>query len=394
MTMRAIRIGQLAIGGGRVAVRRVFRKKPPEIGMRMQRPLLKLVVAGAVPALLLAGEPRATAGPFARPAQATRRQVTVGDRPVRVIDIHAHCVVPVRDIVKGTPFEPNGGGSAAQIVGPARLKQMDERGIEMQALTINGYWWYAADRELAGRIVRAQNEGLAAIVRANPDRFVALASVSLQFPDLAAEQLEDGVQRLGLRGASIGGHVGGEDLSLPKYDPFWARAAKLGVPVFMHPGGAENIVKNGAFRGAGDLGNIIGNPLETTYFLSRLIFDGTLDRHPGLRIIAAHGGGYLPSYLARTDVACKVRNNAKCVNTRSPREYFKQQILVDSMVFTDEGLRHLASEVGPRQVLYGTDIPFNWPDTLDVIRNASHLTDADKEAILGGTLTKLLRIGS
>jgi aminocarboxymuconate-semialdehyde decarboxylase len=183
-------------------------------------------------------------------------------------------------------------------------------------------------------------------------------------------------------------------LSLPKYDSFWAKAAELGVPVFMHPGGADNIVKEGAFRGAGDLGNIIGNPLETTYFLSRLIFDGTLDRHPGLRIIAAHGGGYLPSYLARTDVACKVRGNAKCANRQDPREYFKRQILADSMVFTDEGLRHLVAEMGAGQVVYGTDIPFTWPDTLDVIRNAPYLTDADKEAILGGTLVKLLRIGT
>ena len=134
--------------------------------------------------------------------------------------------------------------------------------------------------------MQAQNEGLAKWVAAHPDRFVAMASVALQHPELAAEQLQDGVKRLGLRGASIGGHVNGEDLSLPKYDPFWAKAAELGVLVFMHPGGADNIVKEGALGGRGDLGNIIGNPLETTYFLSRLIFDGTLDKFPGLRVCA------------------------------------------------------------------------------------------------------------
>jgi aminocarboxymuconate-semialdehyde decarboxylase len=125
-----------------------------------------------------------------------------------------------------------------------------------------------------------------------------MASSSLQFPDLAAQQLEDGVKRLGLRAAAIGGHVNGEDLSLPKYDPFWGKAAELGVVVFMHPGGAENILKDGAMRGRGDLGNIIGNPLETTYFLSRLIYDGTLDKFPGLKVCGAHAGGYLPSYWA------------------------------------------------------------------------------------------------
>ena len=322
-----------------------------------------------------------------------RRQVMIGGRRVRVVDIHAHCVVPVMEITKGSPLEKMGGGGGNQIIGPNRIAQMDKIGTDIQALSINGYWWYAADRDLATRIVQAQNEGLQKIVSTYPDRFVALASVALQHPDLAAQQLETAVKTMGMRGASIGGH-NNEDLSLPKYDPFWAKAAELGVPIFIHPGGADNILKEDALDGRGDLGNIIGNPLETTYFLSRLIFDGTFDKHPGLRIIAAHGGGYLPSYLGRTDVACKVRNNANCANKRDPREYFKREILADSMVFTDEGLRHLVAEMGASQIVYGTDIPFNWPDTLDVVLNAPYLSNADKEAIIGGNLMRLLRITS
>jgi aminocarboxymuconate-semialdehyde decarboxylase len=221
---------------------------------------------------------------------------------------------------------------------------------------------------------------------------VGLASVALQHPDLAAEQLEDGVQRLGLRGASIGGHVNGEDLSLPKFDPFWAKAAELGALVFMHPGGAENIVKEGAFRGRGDLGNIIGNPLETTYFLTRLIFDGTFDKFPGLRICAAHAGGYLPSYFGRTEVAREARANANFANQKKPSEYLRSQIFVDTMVFSEEGLRHLVAEMGAGQIVYGTDVPFNWPVTVDLVLNAPFLSDAQKEAILGGNLKKLLRI--
>ncbi|HXE79907.1 MAG TPA: amidohydrolase family protein [Vicinamibacterales bacterium] len=351
--------------------------------MRTRRDFLR-GAAGAAAGVLILGSRGA--------AQPPRRQVTIGGRRVRVIDIHAHCVIPVQDITRGTPLERQGGGTGNQIIGPMRIEQLDRAGIDVQVLSINGYWWYAADRELAMRIVRAQNEGLARIVATYPERFVALASVALQFPDLAAQQLEDAVKRLNLRGASIGGHVNGEDLSLPKYDPFWAKAAELGLPVFMHPGGADNIVKENAFDGRGDLGNIIGNPLETTYFLSRLIFDGTLDRFPGLRIIGAHGAGYLPSYLARTDVACRVRSNANCANKRSPRDYFRRELLADSMVFTDEGLRHLVAEIGVSQVVFGTDMPFNWPSTLDTILQASYLSDADKEAILGGTLAKLLRL--
>ena len=160
----------------------------------------------------------------------------------------------------------------------------------------------------------------------------------------------------------------------------------------MHPDNAAHLVKEGAFDGRGDLGNIIGNPLETTTFLSNMIFDGTLDRFPQLKVCAAHGGGYLPSYLGRTEVACDVRGEADCANQKRPSEYMKSQILADSMVFTDEGLRHLVAEMGASQVVYGTDLPFSWPDTLDLILNASYLSDAEKEAILGGNLLQLLRI--
>jgi aminocarboxymuconate-semialdehyde decarboxylase len=229
-------------------------------------------------------------------------------------------------------------------------------------------------------------------VAAHPDRFVAMASVALQHPDLAAEQLEYATKILGLRGVSIGGHVNGEDLSLPKFDPFWAKAGELGALVFMHPGGAENLVKPGMLGGRGDLGNIIGNPLETTYFLSRLIFDGTFDKFPGLRVCGAHAGGYLPSYLGRTEAACTVRSNAKCANKKKPSEYLRSQIMIDTMIFSEEGLRHLVAEMGVSQIAYGTDVPFNWPVTVDLVLNASFLSDADKIAILGGNLEKMLRV--
>src|SRR5688572_25633408 len=209
------------------------------------------------------------------------------------------------EAVKGTPFEKQGDANPRLV---ERIAAMDKQGLDVQALSINGFWWYEAkDRGLARAICNAQNEGLAQWVKKYPDRFVAMASVPLQFPDLAAEVLQDAVTRLGARGVTLGGHVNGEDLSLPKYDPFWAKAAEMGELVFMHPGGAENIIKPDALDGRGALGNIMGNPLETTYFLSRLIFDGVFDRHPRLKVCGAHAGGYLPSYFGRTEAACDVR---------------------------------------------------------------------------------------
>jgi aminocarboxymuconate-semialdehyde decarboxylase len=111
-----------------------------------------------------------------------------------------------------------------------------------------------------------------------------------------------------------------------------------------------------------------------------------------LKLIGSHGGGFLPSYLGRTEVACKVRGNADCANIKLPSEYLKDQILVDSMVFSDEGLRHLVAEVGASQVVYGTDIPLVWPDTLDLILDSPHFSDTEKEAMVGGNLVKLLNI--
>jgi aminocarboxymuconate-semialdehyde decarboxylase len=323
-------------------------------------------------------------------APVTRREVRVGGKRVKVVDVHAHATFPeVADVVKDGPLARFARGARA--LGQDRIQELDKRGIDVQAVECNIFWWYQADRDLVTKIVETQDQGLVKWCAAHSDRFVALTSPALQFPELAAEQLEHAVKRLGMRGAAIGGHANGEPLSMPKYDPFWAKAQDLGVLVFMHPNNSENIAKPGALDGAGDLGNVIGNPLETTLFLSHLIFDGTLDRFPGLKICAAHAGGYMASYLGRTDVACDVRQNAKCVNKKHPREYFHDQIMADSMVFSPEGVRHLVAEMGPGQVVYGTDMPFVWPDTVDAILEAG-IPDAQKEAILGGNLVKLLRL--
>jgi aminocarboxymuconate-semialdehyde decarboxylase len=353
-------------------------------------------VAGAAVGLVVADRGIAGAGlQPGQPAPAKRREVFVGNRRVKVVDIHCHGIIPeVAEVVKGTPLSDASRGGGGNILGPQRLELMDRQGVDVQALSTNGYWWYAADRDLARRIVQTQNEGLAKWVAAHPDRFVAMASVALQHPDLAAEQLEHAVKELGMKGVSIGGHVKGEDVSLPKFDPFWAKAAELGTLVVMHPQSATNIVRDGGLDGRGDLGNIIGNPLETTVFLSRLIFDGTLDKFPGLRVFGPHAGGYLPSYLGRTDVTCDVRSNANCANKKRPRDYFKREIFIDTLVFSEEGLRHLVAEVGVSQILYGTDVPFNWPVTVDLVLKAPFLSDADKQAILGGNAAKLLRLPS
>src|SRR5206468_7080241 len=323
-------------------------------------------------------------------AQTRRREVVVSGRRVKTVDVHAHCSVPEAMALMGRKVQP----PTLLMSQPAdRIRAMDEQGIDVEALSINPYW-YKADRDVARDLIRIQNEKLAEVCAAQPDRFVAFASVALQHPDLAAEQLEEGVKKYGLRGAAIGGSVNGEEISDPKFHPFWAKAERLGVLVFIHPQGAgvaADIPKR--LKGNGYLDNVIGNPLETTIALSHLIFEGTLDTFPGLKICAAHGGGYLPSYAARSD-AVQTTFPKRMTGTlkKKPTEYVRQ-MYYDSIVFTPEALRHLAAEAGPGQVVMGTDYPFPWTSTsVDHILGTPGLSDADKIAMLGGTAAGLLGI--
>ena len=334
-------------------------------------------------------------------AQARRREVTVGGRRVKTVDVHAHCAVPealalLGQKLEGPALRPD-LDMATQV--SVRLQAMDEQGIDVEALSINPNW-YKADRDLARRVIAIQNEKLAAACAANPERFVAFATVALQHPDLAAEQLEEGVKKYGLRGAAIGGNVDGVEISDARFHPFWTKAEQLGVPVFIHPqGDGAPAQLQARFKGNGYLGNVIGNPLETTIALSHLIFQGTLDRFPGLKIIAAHGGGFLPSYAGRSDFGCPTRPDLCAGGThgpikKKPSEYLRQ-MYYDTMVFTTEGVMHLAAEVGVDRLLVGTDFPYPWTKTaVDLILETPGLGDADKSAILGATAARLLGIKS
>jgi len=360
--------------------------------------------AGAAPGIVftdcnmveLAHEPRyAAAGGAAAgsPATATapRRDVKVGGKRVKTIDVHCHCVIPETLALMGLGRDHQRGPGIDE-VGARRIREMDEQGIDVEVLSINPYW-YNADRDKGAEVARINNERLAEFAATYPDRITAFASVALQYPELAAEQLEHAVKKLGLKGAAVGASCAGADFSDAKFQPFWKKCEDLDVLVFIHPQSTPELHKR--LAGNGWLSNTIGNPLDTTICLSKLIFEGTLDRHPRLKLCSAHGGGFLPSYAPRSDHACRVgpdQCNPAIKLSKMPTEYLRDMYF-DTLVFTSEALRHLAAEVGSNRLVVGTDHPIPWnPNPVDHILNAPDFSDEEKIAMLGGTAAKLLNI--
>ena len=322
------------------------------------------------------------------------------------VDVHAHALIPAAEALVAD--EPGlaaaraeearwAGPSSAEVnreqigqLGPAlvspavRLAAMDAAGIDVQLVSpmpIHHYW---AGRELAERYAAEVNAGILAHCAAAPQRLAGLGTVPLQHPDLAVKILTTALAG-GLRGVEVSTHVVGRELADPSLDAFWARAEELGAVVFVHPWGCTL----GERLASGYLSNIVGNPVETTVALSHLIFSGLLDRHPGLRVLAAHGGGYLPAYLGRGDHAWQVRPDSR--TCAEPPSAYLRRMWFDALVYTPDGLRSLVSAVGADRVLLGTDYPFDMGVTDPLGRlAAAALGDAATEAVRGGNAAGLL----
>lgn len=271
----------------------------------------------------------------------------------------------------------------------ARLAAMAQGGIDVQIVSISPLqYYYWADRKLASDITKITNLGIARTVAANPKQLFGLATVSLQHPDLIVAQLEHAVRDLGMIGVEIGTHAGGRDFSSPEFEPFWATATALNAVIFIHPWGCTLDERLEQYY----LGNVIGNPVETSVALSHIIFSGVLDRYPSLRICAAHGGGYLPHYISRSDHAYDVRPESRTMNLR-PSQYLKK-MWFDSLVYDPQTLRALISVVGANRVVVGSDYPYDMGVTNPVARllELTELSEYDRTAIAGKNAIELFRL--
>jgi aminocarboxymuconate-semialdehyde decarboxylase len=270
-----------------------------------------------------------------------------------------------------------------------RLADMDKMGVDVQVVSpIPTQYYYWADEALAAEIVALQNEHVAASCAQHPSRLVGLGTLALQHPQLAVRQLETAVCKLGLRGFELSTAINDRELSHPSLEPVWAKAVELDCVVFIHPMGCSL----GERLAPSYLSNTVGQPVETAVALSHLIFGGILDRHAGLKVCAAHGGGYLPTCIGRADHAYDHRPDAHTM--AAPPSSYLRRIWFDSLVYTPEALRSLIDRVGASQVVIGTDYPFDMGhyDIHTLLARTPGLTDAERETILSGTAERLLQV--
>lgn len=295
-----------------------------------------------------------------------------------VVDVHAHVLLPslqagveqrapelVADAAAlelrrngAESLKVSGGMIGARIPKltdvAARLAAMDAQGVDTQWVSASPNHFYPwAPEGIAVWAAGEANRLVAEHVAQAPDRLIGLGLVPLQHPERIVEYLDDAVLGRGLAGVEISSFAGDVELSDPRLEPFWARAAELGCVVFLHPFGCSLDERLDRFY----LSNTVGQPAENAVALSHLIFSGVLDRHPDLRIVVAHGGGYLPLSIGRSDRAWEARPEARgCAH--APSSYLRR-LWFDTVVHDPIALRRLVETVGGARVLLGSDFPFD-----------------------------------
>lgn len=323
------------------------------------------------------------------------------------VDIHGHAMLPVVErLLAGQPglaaqqelqARRFGGGDPAamratiapimpKLRDPAiRISDMDTAGVDIMVVSPSPqHYHHWTDAKLATDVFQAAHEAMSEHCAHAPRRLRGLGLAPLQHTDVAVAALEHAMAT-GLLGVEISTHTPERELSDPALEPFWERAAQLGAVVFVHPFGCTLNDRLDRWY----LANIVGNPVEHAVALSHIIFSGVLDRHPRLRLVAAHGGGYLPTYIGRSDHGWRMR--AESHDCAEPPSAYLRRLWFDSLVHNPMGLRHLVEAVGADRVVLGSDYPFDMgtDDPVGALR-AAELAEGDFHAIRSGNATVLL----
>jgi aminocarboxymuconate-semialdehyde decarboxylase len=330
---------------------------------------------------------------------------------VATIDIHAHMLPEdtIRLLGKESPrvapklvAQPDGStimeiaGKVVQRPMPRecwdldlRLADMARHGVDMQAVCATVHtFFYDEEPSLAAACAALQNDQIAAVVARHPDRFVGLATLPLQAPQRAADELKRAMLTLGLRGAQIGSNVNGRNLDDPALDPVWAIANERKAFILVHPHGE---ILPGERLKSYYMRNFVGLPFETTMAGAALVFGGVIERHPDIAFCLCHGGGFLPYQAGRFLHAFKVRAEPK-VRLRGSPEDSLARLHHDTIVHSPRALEFLIETVGAEHVLLGSDYPFDMGEPDCVARvNALAIPPKTRETVLGSRAKELLR---
>ena len=273
-----------------------------------------------------------------------------------------------------------------------RLNDMGTQRVDMQVLSVPPFFFfYALDPAQSLGLCQKINNAFAETVRKHPNRFVGLANLPMQDPEMAARELERAVRELGLRGAEIGSNINGKNLDEKSFAPFYTKLQELNVPVFIHSATVLGIERLRAYH----LQNLIGNPSDTAVAAASLIFGGVLKEFPRLKFYLAHGGGSCPYIRGRWEHGWRVRPEARLNIDRPPSDYFKL-LSFDSLLHSVPALNFLVETVGVGRVMMGSDYPFDMgdKDPVNDIAALPHLSDDEKDMIFGGNAAALFKISN
>ena len=267
-----------------------------------------------------------------------------------------------------------------------KIADMDQRGIDVSVMSLSPtlfYYWMDAGEGQA--FARMSNEALAETVAASSDRLVGIASLPMQEPEAAAEELRYSIDELGLLGAQVGSSVERRPLDGDEFTPFWESVNELNAVIVLHP------YYVGPLPGLEDyyLTNIFGNPMDTALAASRIIMSGLFERHQNLRIVLVHGGGFLPYQIGRLDHGWAVRPEPKQTVPRVPSDYL-EHFWFDTITHNDHALEWLVEFVGEDRVMLGTDLPYDMGDVDPLGRiHRSLREERTRDRVAGANALKL-----
>jgi len=317
------------------------------------------------------------------------------------IDIHSHCIPEtfiqkirdneiedhVRIIISEDGKEAlllngrKGPPLTEDFLNPEKkIKGMDKRGIDVHALSISPpLYLYGLPDKVGTAIARTINDDIMGIVNKYPGRFIGLATLPMQNLELALKEMERSLS-MGMKGLSIGTSLNEEVyFDHPKFIPFFASVQKAGCPVVLHPPHVPLNPRLDSYH----LVNLIGNPLDTTIGMARIVFGGILEKFPELKLCFVHAGGQVPYLMGRFDHGFRVRKECKKNIFKPPSEYIKM-LYYDTITHHPLALKYLIEQMGSDHIVIGSDDPadmadynsYNILETMDISEN-------EKEMIYG-----------